>query len=206
MGLLGYIGLYVAGPLLLLGMILRPGEHHEAALELSMIHASQSRWVVSHVVMVAAIVLFIPALAALASGAAARSRKAAIGGLLLGWLGCGGWFGSIALELAVGPIARLQNTDGIRVYDDIITSPSVFIPTFFLSSALSMAIVALAILGIRSRKNFSSAAILALGGIVLGLGGPASSELAWVAGSGLLTAGMWLTARRMKIDSPEEIK
>ena len=183
----------IGAPLALFaGTVVHPGLDTDAVAQLAIIDGEPARWYATHLLGLLAMVLFVPAIAALA-GVVGRSQPAwgRLGGALalagvVGFTGIVTMFGFVAFEMATGG-DRAAMAD---LFERLNTEPVVAGPIRGLAFAFPAGLVCLAIGLHRARAAPAWACVAPVAGVLLfAAAAPSGREALLIPASALMCAG-----------------
>src|SRR5919106_1264918 len=198
----------IAAPLLLLvGMVIHPERKTDEAEQLAIVNANLDEWFVSHLFVLAAFVLAVPAVLGLMH--MLREREVA-------WGHIGGGLAVLGLLALVG----LVTIDGLvlwqmasageaavmtALYESFTDTAGLFIPLFLLSFAFAAGTVVLAMGLVRARAVQAwMAAFVAIGVICLAIANPAAVGWLAIVGAAFLFVGLGSVGRLVLAESDED--
>jgi hypothetical protein len=199
----------VFAPLILLvGVIVHPEMKTDEGAQLAVIAENLDEWYVAHLLVLVALVLAVPAVLGLMH--MLREREAAYGHLGggLGLLGLLATTGIVAMEGFVGWQAAVADADRaqmIALFERLNDTAGVVIPFFIVSFAFALGIALLALGLYRARAVQSwMAAFLAIGAVLLAVGGPTASDVLFILGAAFLFVGLGSIGRMVLTESDED--
>lgn len=186
----------VLSPLLMLGGgLLHPQESSDGAVQLATVAASPDRWRVSHLLLVLAAVVVVPAALALGRLLAARSRRWATTGTVLAVGGTCLLVGVFALEgFGASALADLPDRVAAGQALESLGDEALF-PFALLSLGfeIGLSVLGAGLLRLRVGAPFAALALL-VGGITMAVGMVAELDVPSVIGLALLAVGQIGTA------------
>ncbi|MEX2195898.1 MAG: hypothetical protein WD844_11480 [Thermoleophilaceae bacterium] len=198
----------VAAPLLLLvGMVVHPDRKTDEAAQLAVVAGNLDAWFASHMFVLAALVVAVPAVLGLMH--MLREREVALGhmGGGLAMLGLMALTALVAIDgLVVWQMAIAGESPVMTaLYQSFTDTAGIFIPVFVLSLAFAMGMVVLAMGLYRARAVQSwMAAFAAFGAVCLAIAGPAASDVLAVVGGAFLFVGLGSIGRMVAAESDED--
>ena len=192
MGRLGSAALIGAPLALFAGTVVHPGLDTNAAAQLAIIDGEPGRWYATHLLGLLAMVLFVPAVLALAEIVARREPALArVGGALalagvVGFSGIVTMFGFVAFEMA-GEGERSQMAD---LFHRLNTEPAVVAPIRGLAFAFPAGIACLAAGLFRARVAPAWACAAPVAGVLLfAAGAPTGHAVLLIPATALMSVG-----------------
>ena len=199
----------VASPLVLLvGMVIHPERTTDEGAQLAVIADNLDAWFLAHLLVLIAIALALPATLGLMH--MLRERQVAWGhvGGGLALLGLLATTGIVAIEGFVGWQAAQGGADQAQMtalFERVFESTGVLVPFFFMSFALALGFLILAMGLYRARAVQSwTAGIVAIGAILLTLGGPTASAVLNILGAAFLLVGLGTVGLMVLGETDEE--
>ena len=194
----------MAAPLLLLvGVVLHPEAKDDAAEQIAVIAANQDQWLAAHLIILAAIVLFVPAVLGLMH--MLREREVAFGhvGGGLALLGLLAVTGVIAIELVAWQMAQSGDLAAMAsVYDDVMNGAATMVPFYLLPICSVLGLMALALGLYRAHAVASWMAVsIAAGALLWGIGFAAASLPIAIVAAAFLLVGLGSLGRIVYMES-----
>ena len=198
----------MAAPLVLLvGMVIHPERKTDEAAQLAVAADNPDAWFASHMIVLAALVLAVPAVLGLMH--MLREREVAWGhiGGGLAVLGLMALTALITIDgLVVWQMAIAGESPAMTaLYQSFTDTAGIFIPVFLLSLAFALGLVVLAMGLYRARAVHAWMAFsAALGAVCLAIAGPGASDLLAIVGAALLFVGLGSIGRMVAAESDED--
>ena len=198
----------MAAPLLLLvGMVIHPERRTDEAAQLAVVADNLDAWFASHMIVLAALVLAVPAVLGLMH--MLREREVAWGhiGGGLAMLGLMALTALVAIEgLVVWQMATAGDSPVMTaLFESFTDTAGIFIPVFVLSLAFALGMVMLAMGLYRARAVHAWMAFsAAIGAVCLAIAGPAASDLLAIVGAAVLFVGLGSIGRLVATESDED--
>ena len=198
----------IAAPLVLLvGMVIHPERKTDEAEQLAIVSAYLDEWFVSHLLVLAGLVLAVPAVLGLMH--MLREREVAWGhiGGGLAMLGLMALTALVAIDgLVLWQMAATGETAVMTaLFESFTDTAGIAIPVYLLSFAFALGVVLLAI-GLFTARAVQAwmAAFLAIGVVCAAIGGAAASGLLSIVGAAFLLVGLGSIGRIVLAESDEE--
>jgi hypothetical protein len=197
----------VAAPLLLLvGVIVHPERKSDAGDQLAVIADNTDAWFAAHLIVLVALVLSVPAVLGLMH--MLREREVAFGhvGGALAMVGLLATMGVVAIDGFVGWQAAAEpSAQMTALFERLDDTAGVVIPFFVMSLGFTVGMLFLAAGLYRARAVQSwSAAMLAVGAILLAIADFATSDVFAIVGAAVLFVGFVQVGRMVLTESDED--
>lgn len=197
----------IAAPLaFVLGTLLHPGLRHDAADQLALIGAHRAAWYWTHVLGFLAVILFYPAILALAGLVRERAPGWALAGTALGFAGLVGWggvvtfFGFVGWQMAAAG-DQAQMADLFRRLNE---TPGAIVPLRALSFGVVAGMLVLAVALVRTGAAPRwVAALIAAGFVQFAIGAPAAQTWLLTTGTAAMTLGLGTLGLRVLRGRPD---
>ena len=198
----------IAAPLVLLvGMVIHPERKTDEAEQLAIVSANLDEWFLSHLLVLAALVLAVPAVLGLMH--MLREREVAWGHLGGGvaMLGLMALTALVAIDgLVLWQMAASGETAVMTaLFESFTDTAGIAIPVYLLSFAFAIGLIVLAFGLMRARAVQAWMALfVAIGAVCLAIGGAAASDLLAIVGSAFLLVGLGSVGRLVLAESDED--
>jgi len=192
--------------LLVIGMVIHPESSTNEATQLGTIAANQDAWFIAHLLILASLVLALPAVLGLMH--MLREREVALGHIggglaLIGVLALVGIVtidGFVLWQAASGGEAGM-----VALYERLNETAGVVIPFYIVSFAFTLGLLCLAFGLYRARAVQSWMAVfITVGAICLAIGGPAALNWLMIVGAAFLLVGLGSVGRMVFTESDED--
>ena len=192
--------------LLVIGMVIHPESSTNEATQLGTIAANQDAWFIAHLLILASLVLALPAVLGLMH--MLREREVALGHIggglaLIGVLALVGIVtidGFVLWQAASGGEAGM-----VALYERLNETAGVVIPFYIVSFAFTLGLLCLAFGLYRARAVQSWMAVfITAGAICLAIGGPAALNWLMIVGAAFLLVGLGSVGRMVFTESDED--
>ena len=196
----------IAAPLLLLvGMVIHPERKSDVGDQLAVIAGNMDAWFAAHLIVLVSLALAVPAVLGLMH--MLREREVAFGHLGggLAMVGLLATTGVVAIDGFVGwQAAASPSAEMTALFERVTETAGVVIPFFAMSLAFTIGMLFLAAGLYRARAVQSwTAAMLAIGAVLVAIGGAAASDVLSIVGSAVLLVGFGQIGR-MVVREPDE--
>ena len=192
--------------LLLLGMVIHPERKSDVGDQLAVIAGNMDAWFAAHLILAISLVLAVPAVLGLMH--MLREREVAFGhvGGGLAMVGLLATTGVVAIDGFVGwQAAASPSAEMTALLERVTETAGVVIPFFVVSLGFAFGMLFLAAGLYRARAVQSwTAAMLAIGGVVLAIGGVAASDVLSIVGAAVLMVGFVQVGRLVLTESDED--
>jgi hypothetical protein len=197
----------VAAPLLLvLGMVIHPERKSDVGDQLAVISGNMDAWFAAHLIVAVALVLAVPAVLGLMH--MLREREVAFGhiGGGLAMVGLLATTGVVAIEGFVGwQAGAAPSAETTALFERVTDTAGVVIPFYAMSFAFTIGMMFLAAGLYRAHAVQSwTAAMLAVGAVVLAVGTMMAGDLVSIVGAAVLLVGFVQVGRMVLAESDEE--
>ncbi|HYH59962.1 MAG TPA: hypothetical protein VD790_12200 [Thermoleophilaceae bacterium] len=197
----------IGAPLfLLIAMVIHPERKSDVGDQLAVVAGEMDAWYASHLIAAIALVLAVPAVLGLMH--MLREREVAFGhvGGALALLGLMATTGVVAIEGFVGwQAAASPSPEMTALFERITETTGIVVPFFVMSLGFAAGMLFLASGLYRARAVQSwTAAMLAVGAVVLAVGNAAASDLFAILGGAVLFVGFVQVGRMVLAESDEE--
>jgi hypothetical protein len=197
----------VLAPLfLLVGAVLHPEMETDEAAQLAVIADSPDRWYVSHLILLCAIALAVPAVLGLMH--MLREREVALGhvGGALALLGLLASIGLVAMDGFVGwQAAEGSRAEMTALFERVNETAGVVIPFLVVSFGFALGLIALAMGMYRARAaQWWMCLFIAVAAVCLGIGFVAALNWLTIVGSAFLVVGLGSIGRMVLTETDED--
>jgi hypothetical protein len=199
----------VLAPLfLLVGAIVHPEMKTDEGAQLAVIADNLDQWYAAHLLVLVALALAVPAVLGLMH--MLHEREVALGHLGggLGVLGLLATVGIVTIDGFVGwqaAVADADRTQMTALFTRLHDTAGVVIPFYIVSFGFALGVVLLAMGLYRARAVQSwMAAFIAIGSVLLAIGGPTASEVLFIVGAAFLFVGLGSIGRHVLTETDED--
>jgi hypothetical protein len=189
----------------LVGFVVHPDMESDAAAQLGVIAENSDRWVASHLILLAAVALMVPAVLGLMH--MLRERQVAMGHLggALGLLGLLALAGVVAIELVAGQMVKggAERGEMVGLLDRVQDTAAIAGPFFVVSFAFALGLIVLAFgLWQAHATSWWMAACIAIGAVLLAI--PVYEVIVPIVGAAFLLIGLGSVGRMVLAESVDD--
>ena len=189
--MLAGLAMVLAPLLVLVGAILHPSSAADAASELAAAGGATGRWTAAHLVLLASVVIAVPAVLGLMH--MLRERRATYGHLGggLALMGLMAFTGLLAIELVIGQMADMGSRLAmVALLARIGSTAAITVPFLFGTFLFGLGTIVLG-LGLYEARavEWWQALALAVAGVALVIAGPVASSAVAIVGAAILLVG-----------------
>jgi hypothetical protein len=193
---------------LLVGMVLHPERKTDEAAQLAVVADNLDMWFVAHLLVLASLVLAVPAVLGLMH--MLREREVAFGhfGGAFAMFGLLALTGLVAIDGLVGwqmGVPGADRAEMTALLERVNGTAGIFIPLYLGSFAFALGFVVLAFGLYRARAvQWWMAAFVAIAAILLAIAGPTASDVLFIVGAAFLLVGLGSIGRLVLTESDED--